>query len=287
MADSDPHHAGSKPKRRIRVISLNKLIPNALTLMALASGLTAVRFALDEKWEFSALAIFVAMILDTLDGRTARLLNSASKFGAELDSLSDIVCFGVVPALIIYLWAMQDAGRWGWIACILYAMCCALRLARFNVALEDPNKPSWANQFFSGVPAPAGAGLALLPMIISFIAGDDLVRNPLAVAIWTVAMGALFISTVPTFSFKTSRIPRAWMAPMMIGVTGAIAFLVSTPWWTFTVILVAYLISMPFSFRRYKKLQSHSPAGVATDEPSDTDDDDDTDGGSTVSPAKA
>ena len=270
-----------KSRRRIRVISLNKMIPNALTLLGLASGLTAVRFALDEKWEFSALAIFVAMILDTLDGRTARLLNSASKFGAELDSLSDIVCFGVVPALIIYLWVMQDAGRWGWIACILYAMCCALRLARFNVALEDPNKPSWANQFFTGVPAPAGAGLALLPMIISFVAGDDLVRNPLAIAIWTIGMGALLISTVPTFSFKTSRIPRAWMAPMMIGMTAIIAFLVSTPWWTFTVILVAYLISMPFSYRRYKKLQSHSPAVVTSG-----DDDDDTGGGNTVNLAK-
>lgn len=265
MSDNNANQMDNKPKRRIRVISLSKLIPNALTLMGLASGLTAVRFALDEKWEFSALAVFVAMILDTLDGRTARLLNSASKFGAELDSLSDIVCFGVVPALIIYLWAMQDAGRWGWIACILFAMCCALRLARFNVALEDPNKPSWANQFFTGVPAPAGAGLALLPMIISFIAGDSVVRNPAAVAAWTVAIGALFISAVPTFSFKTSRIPRAWMAPMMIGMAGAIAFLVSTPWWTFTVILVAYLISMPFSYRRYKKLMSHTPNAVRAD----------------------
>ncbi len=284
MADTNANQTNPKARSRIRVISLNKMIPNALTLLGLASGLTAVRFALDEKWEFSALAIFVAMILDTLDGRTARLLNSASKFGAELDSLSDIVCFGVVPALIIYLWAMQDAGRWGWIACILYAMCCALRLARFNVALEDPNKPSWANQFFTGVPAPAGAGLALLPMIISFVAGDDFVRNPLAVAIWTIAMGALLISTVPTFSFKTSRIPRAWMAPMMIGITGIIAFLVSTPWWTFTVILAAYLISMPFSYRRHKKLQSHSPVVMAAD---DDMDDDDSDGGGTVSPAKA
>lgn len=284
MSDTDAKQATPKPKRRIRVISLNKLIPNALTLMGLASGLTAVRFALDEKWEFSALAIFVAMILDTLDGRTARLLNSASKFGAELDSLSDIVCFGVVPALIIYLWAMQDAGRWGWIACILYAMCCALRLARFNVALEDPNKPSWANQFFTGVPAPAGAGLALLPMMISFIAGDDLVRNPLAVAIWQIGMGALLISTVPTFSFKTSRIPRAWMAPVMIVITGVIAFLVSAPWWTFTIILVAYLISMPFSYRRYKKLQSHIPV-MTNDQLADMDDDD-TDSGDTISPAK-
>lgn len=277
MTDNDADQTASKQGRRIRVVSLNKLIPNALTLMGLASGLTAVRFALDEKWEFSALAIFVAMILDTLDGRTARLLNSASKFGAELDSLSDIVCFGVVPALIIYLWAMQDAGRWGWIACILYAMCCALRLARFNVALEDPNKPSWANQFFTGVPAPAGAGLALLPMIISFIAGDDVVRNPAAVAIWQVGMGALLISTVPTFSFKTSRIPRAWLAPIMIGIAGSIAFLVSTPWWTFTVILVVYLISMPFSYRRYKKLLSHSPAIVPADGIPGIDDDENTD----------
>lgn len=285
MSENDANQTTPKKGRRIRVISLNKLIPNALTLMGLASGLTAVRFALDEKWEFSALAIFVAMILDTLDGRAARLLKSASKFGAELDSLSDIVCFGVVPALIIYLWAMQDAGRWGWIACILFAMCCALRLARFNVALEDPNKPSWANQFFTGVPAPAGAGLALLPMIISFLAGDAVVRNPALVAVWQVGIGILLISTVPTFSFKASRIPRAWVAPLMIGITGFIAFLVSAPWWTFTVLLVSYLISMPFSFRRYRKLLSHSPAIIPTDEHADIDDEDDNEDGTAGKPA--
>lgn len=275
-----------KPRRRIRVISLNKLIPNALTLLGLASGLTAVRFALDAKWEFAALAIFVAMILDALDGRVARLLKSASKFGAELDSLSDIVCFGVVPALITYLWVMQDAGRWGWIACILFAMCCALRLARFNVALEDPDKPAWANQFFTGVPAPAGAGLALLPMILSFIAGDDLVRSPGFLAFWLVAMGGLLISTVPTFSFKTSRIPRAWLPAVMIGIAASIAFLVSAPWWTFTVLLVSYLISMPFSLRRYKKLQNRYQAGLPPEEDEEIEDDDD-DGENEISAPRA
>lgn len=277
----------ASPRRRIRVVSLNKLIPNALTLMGLASGLTAVRFALHEKWEFAALAIFVAMILDALDGRVARLLKSASKFGAELDSLSDIVCFGVVPALITYLWAMQDAGRWGWIACILFAMCCALRLARFNVALEDPNKPAWAGQFFTGVPAPAGAGLALLPMILSFIVGDDFVRSPGFVAIWLIAMGALLISTVPTLSFKASRIPRAWLLPVMIGIAASIAFLVSTPWWTFTVLLVSYLISMPFSYRRYKKLQSRQEAGLPAEEDEEIEDDDDDDGENAISEPRA
>lgn len=134
-------------KRGIRVVSLNKLIPNVLTLMGLAAGLTSVRFALDGQWEFAAMAVAVAALLDALDGRVARLLKGASKFGAELDSLSDFVCFGVCPALILYLWAMQDAGRWGWIVCMIFAMCCGLRLARFNVALEDPDKPAWTSQF--------------------------------------------------------------------------------------------------------------------------------------------
>ena len=203
-------------KRGIRVMSLNKLIPNVLTLMGLASGLTSVRFALQEQWEFAGIAVTVAAVLDALDGRVARLLKGASKFGAELDSLSDFVCFGVCPALILYLWAMQDAGRWGWIVCMLFAMCCGLRLARFNVALEDPDKPNWAGQFFTGVHAPAGDGVVLLPMILSFIAGDDFFRNPGMVAVWMLASGALLISTIPTFSFKTSRIPRAWFLPVMM-----------------------------------------------------------------------
>lgn len=255
MTDQDtPSPDHKRPRRGFRVISLNKLIPSILTLMALASGLTAVRFALQEEWQFAVIAILAAAVFDALDGRVARLLNSTSRFGAELDSLSDMVCFGVAPALIIYLWGMEDAGRWGWIVSMLFAMCCALRLARFNVALDDPNKPAWAGQFFQGVPAPAGAGLALLPIILSFIVGDDYLRAPATVAVWILFVGALFISAVPTFSFKTSRIPRAWFPPVMIAMAAAVSFLLTEPWWTLAFILVGYLGLMPISIRRHRRL---------------------------------
>lgn len=264
-----------KAKRGIRVMSLNKLIPNVLTLMGLASGLTSVRFALHEQWEFAAMAIAGAAILDTLDGRVARLLKGASKFGAELDSLSDFVCFGVCPALILYLWGMQDAGRWGWIVCMLFAMCCGLRLARFNVALEDPNKPAWAAQFFTGVPAPAGAGIVMLPLILSFIISEDIVRAPIAIGIWELAAGALLISTIPTFSFKASRIPRAWFLPVMISVAVAVTFIVSAPWWTLAVILIVYLGLIPFSIRRYRRLLARDAAGLPPEDENEIEDDED------------
>lgn len=275
-----------KAKRGIRVMSLNKLIPNVLTLMGLASGLTSVRFALHEQWEFAAMAIAGAAVLDTLDGRVARLLKGASKFGAELDSLSDFVCFGVCPALILYLWGMQDAGRWGWIVCMLFAMCCGLRLARFNVALEEPNKPTWAGQFFTGVPAPAGAGIVMLPLILSFIISEDIVRAPVAIGIWELAAGALLISTIPTFSFKASRIPRAWFLPVMISVAVMVTFIVSAPWWTLAAILIVYLGLIPFSIRRYRRLRARDAAGLPPEDENEIEDDED-DGENAVSAPRA
>ncbi len=276
----------SKKRRGIRVMSLNKLIPNMLTLMGLASGLTSVRFALHEQWEFAAMAVAVAALLDALDGRVARLLKGASKFGAELDSLSDFVCFGVCPALVLYLWAMQDAGRWGWLVCMLFAMCCGLRLARFNVALEDPNKPAWAGQFFTGVPAPAGAGLVLLPLILSFILSDTFVREPLTVAIWMLATGALLISTIPTFSFKASRIPRAWFLSVMITITVTVTFIVSAPWWTLAMVLFLYIGLIPVSIRRYKRLLARDAAGLPPEDVDEIEEDDD-DGENAVSQPRA
>jgi len=155
---------GRRPKRQR--LSLNVMIPNMLTMIALSSGLTAIRFAYEGRWEHAALAILAAAILDALDGRIARLLKGTSKFGAELDSLADILSFGVAPPLMLYFWSLEKLGRFGWILVVLFAVSCALRLARFNTAAEDPNPPAWASTFFSGVPAPAAAGLVLLPMII-------------------------------------------------------------------------------------------------------------------------
>ena len=243
-------------KRTLRVMSLNKVIPNILTLLALASGLTSMRFALKEEWEHATLAIAVAAVLDALDGRVARLLKGASKFGAELDSLSDFVCFGVAPAMILYLWSMQNVGRWGWIACMLFTMACGLRLARFNVASEDTAKPAWAHAFFTGVPAPAGAGIVLLPLILSFLGGDQYFRQPSLVVAWELLAGGLLISTIPTFSFKTNRIPKSWMLPLMLFVAASATFIINKPWWSLTVLIVLYLISIPFSFRRQRILKN-------------------------------
>ncbi len=254
--------------QRRRVLHVNRIIPNILTLMATAAGLTGMRFAIDERWEAAVAAIVVAAILDALDGRVARLLKGASKFGAELDSLSDFVCFGVAPAMILYLWAMPGNAKAGWVACMLFAMSMALRLARFNVALDDPNKPAWTKNFFTGVPAPAAAGLVLLPMVVSFLFDDDFVRRPEVVGFFLIGVGALVVSTIPTFSFKTARIRRSWMLMTMLGVAAFAAFVVSAPWETLAAILLAYGITIPFSYRSFSKLMSRE-APVA--EPASTD----------------
>jgi len=257
-----------QPKRRLQALSVNRMIPNILTLLALASGLTGMRFAFQERWEYAVLAIAVAAVFDALDGRIARLLKGASKFGAELDSLSDFVCFGVAPAMILYLWAMQDAGRLGWLLVMLFAMCCGLRLARFNVALEDENAPAWKGNFFTGVPAPAGAGLVLLPMVLAFQLGDEVLRSPWVVSFFLLGVGALFVSAIPTYSFKKMVVPRKRLLAMMLTVTMIIAFIASLPWLSLSIILGSYLISIPFAVRAYRRYE----AGEEIDEDLDEDD---------------
>jgi len=252
------HNNGKKSmgqRRRLKRLSFNTMIPNILTLLALASGLTAVRFALQDKWDFTLIAIAAAAILDALDGRVARLLKGASKFGAELDSLSDFVCFGVAPALILYLWAMETAGNPGWILALLYAMCLGLRLARFNVAVDDENQPGWKANFFAGTPAPASAGLVLLPVILSLEFETDFFRNPWIVSLFLLAVGGLAVSSVPTYSFKKLKIPRQLVLPTMLIVAALAAFSVSVPWLTIIVILGLYLVSIPFSYRSYKRFE--------------------------------
>ncbi len=242
-------------KRRLRGLTINTMIPNILTLMALSAGLTAMRFAIEERWEHAVLALVAAAILDTLDGRVARLLKGASKFGAELDSLSDFVCFGVAPAIILYLWSMQVVGKWGWILVMLFSMCMGLRLARFNVALEDENAPAWKAHFFAGVPAPAGAGLVLLPMVISFQIGDEIVRNPWVVAAGLLIVGSFVVSSFPTFSFKKVRITPRWLLPTMLIVAGLAAFSVSVPWLTLSTVLIVYLGTFLLSYQAHRRFE--------------------------------
>lgn len=248
--------AAKSRRRRLHGLNINMMIPNLMTLTALAAGLTAIRFALQDRWEFAALAILAAAILDALDGRIARILKGSSKFGAELDSLADFMNFGVAPAVMLYLWAMQNTGRFGWALVVLYAICCALRLARFNTMIEEPDQPAWTRHFFSGVPSPAGAGLVLLPMILSFQFGDDLFRRPDVVSVCLVAVGALFVSSFPTFSFKKVHVPNRWVLGFLLIFALTTVALLTNPWSTLSVILIAYLSSFPFSFRAYARLKA-------------------------------
>lgn len=251
---NDTENANMPRRKRFQNLSFNRMIPNMLTLMALTAGLTAIRFALDGRWEHATLAIVAAGILDALDGRIARLLKGASKFGAELDSLSDFVCFGVSPALVLYLWTMRDAGKLGWVLVMLFAICCGLRLARFNVMLEDPDAPVWKNRFFTGIPAPMGGGLVLLPMVFSFQVGEEFFRQPWIAGVFLLALAAAMVSTVPTYSFKGVKISRQWILPTMLITGGVAVSMLNAPWISLSVIGVAYIATIPFSIRAHRAL---------------------------------
>ncbi len=242
---------------------MNRLIPNAITVGALCAGLSGIRFAIDARWEMAVGAIIVAAILDGLDGRMARLLNGTSKFGAELDSLSDFVSFGAAPALIVYLWTLNAWGSVGWVIALGFAVCCALRLARFNTALSDPNPPRWSSHFFMGVPAPAGASLALLPMILTFEAGSGWGDRPIVGAVVLAGVATLMVSRIPTFSGKKLHIPRGWMVPTLAAVGVFFAMLASAPWATLLVLGIAYMLAIPVSFvvqRRMRAAETAAPA---------------------------
>ena len=262
-------------RRRLKGLPFNRMIPNILTLLALCAGMTAIRFALEERWEAAMIAILVAAILDALDGRVARILKGTSKFGAELDSLADFLNFGVAPALILYLWTMQDAGRVGWILALLFSICCVLRLARFNTGVDEPDAPPWAYNFFTGVPAPAGGGLVLLPMMLSSSLGNGFFRDPWVTGLFMIVVAGLMVSRIPTFAFKKFKVPNPWILPSMLFVGLFAATLVSAPWPTLSVVLVLYMISIPFSVRAYRSLErkaralTEGTAGTDDGEPAD------------------
>jgi CDP-diacylglycerol--serine O-phosphatidyltransferase len=245
--------SGLGQRRRTR-FNANRLIPNAVTLLAVCAGMTAIRMALQDRWEIAVGAVVVAMILDAMDGRIARMMRATSDFGAHLDSLSDVINFGVAPALIVYLWTTHDIRGLGWALSLVFAICCALRLARFNTDLEKENPPPWANTFFTGVPAPAGAGLVLLPMAMSFTFGDEVFRAAWLNAAVVLIVAGLMVSRIPTFSSKRLKIKRqhAWLVLLGFGILGA--FLVSTPWITLSVVGLLYAASIPFSVLAFRRV---------------------------------
>jgi CDP-diacylglycerol--serine O-phosphatidyltransferase len=241
-------------RRRLKMMSLSKIIPNLITVMALCAGLTGIRFALQEKWEFAIGAIALAAILDTLDGRMARLLKGQSKFGAELDSLSDFISFGVAPALILFFWTTQSIHGVGWASVLFFSTCMALRLARFNTKLDDPDPPSFAARFFSGIPAPAAAGLACLPVILSFEINQGVIRQPYVIAGWLVLVGLMMVSSIPTFSFKGTKLPQKLVIPVFVVAGLFIACALTETWIALAALIITYILTIPLSYRSYRRL---------------------------------
>ncbi len=258
--------AARRRRRLSHGATVPRVVPNMVTILGLCAGMTAVRFATESQWRLAVAAIMVAGILDGLDGRVARMLKGVSRFGAELDSLSDIVCFGVAPALVLYLWVLdQFAGAGGWAVALLLTVATALRLARFNTMLGAPSLPPWAHNFFQGVPAPAGAAIALLPMALTFQFGPGTFDHPLLVASFVVLAAALMVSTVPTWSLKRTRIPRGWVPGLLLLVGLGAALAVSHPWGTLAAVGGLYLGSIPHSLMAFRQ-QKHRRTPVSTDE---------------------
>lgn len=256
----DPaQRARERRLRRFKQLPVRFLLPNLITLLALCAGVTAIRMGVEGRYELAVAAIILAIVLDALDGRIARLLKGTSRFGAELDSLADFVNFGVAPAMLIYLWSLHALRSLGWIVALGLAICCALRLARFNVALDEADRPSFMVNYFTGVPAPAGAGLALLPMYLSFL---GLVPNGAAAAPFILpyiaGIAILMVSQLPTFSGKTlgRRVRRDMVLAILLLLVLGTALLLSFPWHMLTAIALAYLVLLPIGLRQYRRQAS-------------------------------
>ena len=243
-------------KRSFQSVSIYWLLPNILTIAGFVSGLTALRFAMDGRWAGVIALIGVAAVFDALDGRTARKFQTSSAFGAALDSLSDLVVFGVVPALCLYIWALQGAGTIAWSATLFYAVSIALRLARFDSELND--SPDYAKSYFTGIPAPASGFIVLLPIVIDLQFNFAIVQNEKWVSIWLVMVGAGAVSSLPTFAGKRMKLPVASVLPVLavIGLLGAAV--VTEPWLTYMVVVTAYIVSLPLSLLRFvRERQKH------------------------------
>lgn len=245
---TDQHH--------INFTAFQKLIPNIITLMALAAGLSGIQFAMDAKWEHAVIAIVIAAVLDTLDGATARLLKATSEFGAQLDSFSDFLAFGVAPAMIMYLWVLEESGKVGWIAMLVFAVASALRLARYNIT-KKPTTGVWSKGFFAGVPAPAGAGMAFLPLFIWLLEPtffEQFAFANAAIGLWVIFCAAMMVSRIPTWSSKQLKLPAKMAMPMLGFAALIIAALVQAPWPTLTIMSITYISTIPFSIHHFRKI---------------------------------
>jgi CDP-diacylglycerol--serine O-phosphatidyltransferase len=266
-----------RPRRkRLTGLSFNRMLPNLLTLVGLCVGLSAIRLAMDGKFGASVVALAVSAAIDGLDGRLARLLKATSRFGAEFDSLADFLCFGIAPALVIYLWSLEDWGAIGFLPPLMFASAMALRLARFNAGMDTAPRAAFAYNFFAGVPAPAGAGLALLPLFLGLEADQlhlvwlrAVVGFPLFTGVTLVAAALLCVSTLPVWSFKNFKVPSETVLPLLLGVVVFAAILFADPYAAFALLGIAYIVMLPFSRRSYKRLarEAELRRGAETDEP--------------------
>jgi len=251
MMPSDPNSPEYR-RRRFRPIPVRMLVPNMITLLAICAGLTAIRLSTEGRMELAVAAIVFAAILDGIDGRVARMIKGQSKFGAELDSLADFVNFGVAPGLILYFWQLHELNNGGWIAAMVFAISGGLRLARFNASIDDPNKPAFAANYFTGVPAPMGAITVLLPIYLGFL-GVPMPPATLT-AFYTLLVAFLMVSRLPVFSGKTikMRVPPEMVLPVFVAVVFFVALLIGYPWHILSAGSVAYLISLPWGWKSYR-----------------------------------
>jgi CDP-diacylglycerol--serine O-phosphatidyltransferase len=267
----DPDRPEAK-RRRFRPIPVRLLLPNLVTLLALCVGLTGIRLAFEGKLDLALYAIVFSAVLDGIDGRLARLIKGQSKFGAELDSLADFMNFGCAPALFLYLWGLKDLGNGGWIGAMVFAICAALRLARFNVMIDDPNKPAWAGNYFTGMPAPAGALVVLLPLYISLLGFFHL--PAVLTLLYTLAIAGLMVSRLPVFSGKRvgQRVPPEMVLPVFVVIVLFFALLISYPWEVLTAGVLLYLGSLPFGWLSYKRMAAADLVPVPQPQPMTSDD---------------
>src|SRR5215475_8549781 len=253
-------------RRRFRPIPVRMLVPNVITLLAICAGLTAIRLSTEGRMELAVAAIVFAAVLDGIDGRVARMLKGQSKFGAELDSLADFVNFGVAPGLILYFWQLHELHDGGWIAAMVFAISGGLRLARFNATMDDPNKPPFASNYFTGVPAPAGAITVLLPVYLAFL---GLWQPPaMLTAFYTLVIAFLMVSRLPVFSGKSTRmrVPPELVLPAFVGVIIFVALLIGYPWHILSAGTALYILSLPWGWKSYRDHERKFAAAHAASE---------------------
>jgi CDP-diacylglycerol--serine O-phosphatidyltransferase len=260
-----PFDPSPPPRRRFKAIPVRTLLPNLITLLALCAGLTAIRLSVESRLDLALAAIVFAALLDGIDGRVARMLKGTSRFGAELDSLADFVNFGVAPALILYFWGLQELKSAGWIAALVFAICAALRLARFNVMIDDPNQPAWAGNFFTGIPAPAGAITVLLPIYLNFLGVSNGLVTVWITFLYTLAIALLMVSRLPVFSGKRvgKRVAPDMVLLVFVVVVLFFALLISYPWAVLTIGTLAYLSCLPLGWLSYREHQRKDAAAFA------------------------